>query len=150
MLAIATGTGLALTPSAQAAVVFNVRVPLSLSVINSCNGDTIDVSGPLHLLFTETINGNNFSSVSVNNPQGVSGSDETTGAKYQGTGVTTDVFSGSFTNGQFEATAVDRFDFIGQGSATNLVFHDTFHVTFNAAGNLTVAFDKLVASCPAI
>jgi hypothetical protein len=147
MLGIAIGTSLAIAPGAQAAVLENISVPVSLSLTVPCNGDTVDVAGRVHILTAVTINGNNFSVVSQANPQGVSGTDETTGAKYQGTGVTKDTFGGSFINGQFRETFVNRFDFLGQGSAPNFVTHETFHVTVNANGTVTVFFDNFSASC---
>ncbi len=61
--------------------------------------------------------------------------------------MTTDTFGGSFINGQFQETFVNRFDFIGQGSAPNFTTHETFHVTVNANGTITASFDKLSDSC---
>jgi hypothetical protein len=85
--------------------------------------------------------------VSHFNPQGISGTSETTGAKYQGTGVTTDIVNLTFTNGQAMETTVNRFDFIGQGSAPNYTTHETFHITFNANGTITALFDRFSTTC---
>jgi hypothetical protein len=77
---------------AQAAVITNTSTPLDLSVFVPCAnggaGEIVDLSGQLHTVISTTINGNNFSAKEHFQPQGVSGTGETTGAKYQGTGVT--------------------------------------------------------------
>jgi hypothetical protein len=94
-----------------------------------------------------TINGNHVSGKEQFQPQGVSGTDLTTGAEYQGTGVTQDDFSGSFINGQYQETFVDNFRFPGQGSAVNYLMYENAHVTINANGTVTANFDKLSISC---
>jgi hypothetical protein len=94
-----------------------------------------------------TINGNHVSGKTQFQPQGVSGTDQTTGAEYQGTGVTLDEFSGSLTNGQYQETFVNRFDFLGQGSAPNFLEHETAHVTINANGTVTANFGNFSVSC---
>jgi hypothetical protein len=147
MLGIAIGISLAIAPAAQAAGQVNTEIPFDSQVSIPCNGDTVDASGFVHELAALTINGNNFSVVSHFNAQGVTGTSETTGAKYQGTGVTTDNFGGSFVNGQSRETFVNRFDFIGQGSAPNFITHETSHVTVNANGTITITFDNFTASC---
>jgi hypothetical protein len=145
MLGIAIGVILAIAPGAQAAVTVNTTIPFNDSL--SCNGDTVDVSGVVHQVSALTINGNNFSVVAHFNPQGITGTSETTGAKYQATGVTKDTYGGSFINEQYRETFINRFDFIGQGSAPNLTIHETFHITINANGTITTTFDKLTGSC---
>jgi hypothetical protein len=147
MLAIAAGAILVIAPGAQAAVQENTSIPFDASLYLPCNGDTVDASGFVHLVSTMTINGNHFSGVLHFNAQGVTGTSETTGAKYQGTGVTDDMLGGSFTNGQYRETFIARFDFIGQGSAPNSTVHETAHMTVNANGTVTVFFDNVTASC---
>jgi hypothetical protein len=136
---------------AQAAVIIKTSTPLDLSVFVPCAnggaGEIVDLSGRLHTVNSLTINGNNFSVKDHSQPQGVSGTGETTGAKYQGTGVTQDQFGGSFVNGQFHETNINRFDIIGQGPGNNLSIHETAHFTVNANGTLTVVFDKFSADC---
>jgi hypothetical protein len=150
MLGIAAGGILAIAPAAQAAVILNISVPiapLQPTVINPCNDDIIALTGDVHILVSFTINGNRISGMTHIQPQGVSGTDQTTGAEYQGTGVTQDEFSGSLTNGQYEETFINRFDFLGQGSAPNFREHETAHVTFNANGTVTANFDNFSISC---
>jgi hypothetical protein len=55
-------------------------------------GEIVDLIGPLHTLISLTINGNNVSGKFHFEPQGISGLGETTGDKYQATGVTQETF----------------------------------------------------------
>jgi hypothetical protein len=136
-----------MTPGAQAAVQVNTSFPFNAQIFIPCNGDIVDASGLVHGVSALTINGNHFSVVSHFNAAGISGTSESTGAKYRGTGVTTDNFGGSFVNGQARETFVNRFDFIGQGSAPNFTTHETLHITVNANGTITAFFDKFIGTC---
>ena len=136
---------------ANAAVVFNASNDISLSVFVPCAaggaGEIVDLSGPLHTLITFTINNNNASGVEHFQPQGISGTGETTGLKYQGTGVTSTSFKVSLQNGQATQTFINRFDIIGQGPGNNFRIQETAHLTFNADGTVTVLFDNFRVEC---
>ena len=136
---------------ANAAVQVNESDPILLSVFVPCAaggaGEVVDLSGDLHTLITLTINGNNFSSKEHFQPQGVTGTGETTGLKYQATGVTQSTTTGSFVNGSFNQTFINRFDIIGQGPGNNFRVRETAHVTINANGTVTVFFDNFVVEC---
>jgi len=140
-----------MTAPANAAIVVNQSNQISLSVFVPCAaggaGEIVDLSGPLHTLITLTINGNNFREVLHFQPQGISGTGETTGAKYQATGVTEETTTGSFQNGHFNQTFVNRFDIIGQGPGNNFTIHETAHITINANGTVTVFFDNFAVEC---
>jgi hypothetical protein len=72
-------------------------------------------------LITFIINGNNVSGTAHFQPQVLSGTGETTGDKYQGTGVTKDTsFKVSFQNGQAQQMFVNNFRIIGQGPRQQL------------------------------
>ena len=137
---------------ANAAKQVNDTSDISLTVFVPCAangaGELVDLSGPLHTLITFTINGNNFSGTAHFQPKGVSGIGETTGDKYQATGVTKDSsFKGSFQNGQFTQTFVNNFRIIGQGPGNNFLVHENAHVTFNANGTVAVVRDNFSAVC---
>jgi hypothetical protein len=147
MLAIGAGGVLAVAPAAQAAVTENTKVPIDLLVGIPCNGDTVELTGSLHILSSFTINNNQVSGYDHFQPQGISGTDLTTGAKYQGTGVTQDQFSSSLVNGQAQFSSVNNFKIIGQGTAPNYLVHKNTHLTFNANGTVTANVDNFTASC---
>ncbi len=90
-----------LVAPAFAEVQVNDRADITLELVIPCTGNTVVVEGPLHTLITATINGKNVSGKSHFQPQGVSGTGQTTGDKYQATGVTQSTFKGSMQNGQF-------------------------------------------------
>src|SRR5205814_6227317 len=140
------------TVPANAAKQVNDRSEIDLTVFVPCAaggaGELVDLSGPLHTLITFTINGNNVSGTAHFQPQGLSGTGETTGEKYQATGVTkASSFKGSFQNGQFTQTYVNNFRIIGQGSGNNFLVHEVLHVTFNANGTVTVFHDNFSIDC---
>ena len=137
---------------ANAAEQINDMSDINLTVFVPCAaggaGEIVDLSGPLHILITFTINGNNVSGTAHFQPQGIVGTGETTGDKYQATGVTKDTsFKFSFQNGQAQQTFVNNFRIIGQGPGNNYLVHEVAHVTFNANGTLTVFHDSFSIDC---
>lgn len=136
---------------ANAAVEENDTTDISISVFIPCAaggaGEVVDLTGPLHTVITFTINGNNVSGFFHFQPQGISGTGETTGEKYQATGVTQQSFKSSLQNGQANLTFVNNFRIIGQGPGNNYLVHETMHFTINANGTVTVFFDNLSVEC---
>jgi hypothetical protein len=151
MTILFAGLGLFAFP-ANAAKQVNDISDIDLTVFVPCAaggaGELVDLSGPLHTLVTFTINGNNVSGMAHFQPQGIVGSGETTGDKYQATGVTKDSsFKGSFKNGQFTLTYVNNFRIIGSGAGNNFLVHEVAHITFNSNGTVTVFHDHLSIAC---
>ena len=127
----------------------NVTVPIDLLVFVPCaaqgTGEFVQMSGPLHILFTTTIDDRGgFHSKFHNQPQGVSGTGLTTGARYNATGVTQGNFNGKV---GYETTFVNNFKIVGQGPGNNFMIHETFHVTVNANGTLTAFVDQTSIVC---
>ncbi len=136
---------------ANAAVQVNDKTDIGLTVFIPCAaggaGEVVDLSGPLHTLISFTINGNNVSGYFHFQPQGISGTGETSGAKYQATGVTQESFKNSLQNGQANFTYINNFRIIGQGPGNNSLVHETLHFTVNADGSLTVFHDNFSIDC---
>jgi hypothetical protein len=61
--------------------------------------------------------------------------------------VTNDQFKGSLQNGQFTQTFTSKTKITGQGPGNNLAFFATFHVTFNANGEITSIHTDNSAEC---
>ena len=135
----------------NAAVQVNDRTVISLTVFVPCAaggaGEIVDLSGPLHTLISFTINGNNVSGKFHFQPQVISGTGETTGDKYQATGVTQESFKNSLQNGQATETFINNFRIIGQGPGNNFLVHETLHFTINAEGTVTVSHDNISVDC---
>jgi hypothetical protein len=136
---------------ADAAVQVNDKTNVNLTIFVPCAaggaGEIVDLSGSLHTLISFTINGNNVSGYFHFQPQGISGTGETTGANYQGTGVTEESFKNSLQNGQANLTSVNNFRIIGQGPGNNYLVHETLHVSVNADGAVTVFHDNFSIDC---
>jgi len=141
----------ALAMPAQAEVAFNDSIDINLLAFVPCAnggaGELVALEGPLHILTSFTINGNNVSGKSHFQPQGISGVGQTTGDTYHATGVTQDNFKGSFNNGQFNETFINNFRIIGQGPDNNFTVHENFHLTINANGDLTSFHDNFSVDC---
>lgn len=124
--------------------------PISLRVFVPCgvgfSGEYVDLSGNLHDLFHVTFDGSGgFQMDASDNPQGVSGVGETTGDKYQGTGITR--FSGNGTAGGTSVfTFVNNFNIIGQ-AGNSFVVHENFHITVNPDGTVTSSHDNFSMTC---
>ena len=143
--------GLSIAVANAAAVEVNDKTDINLTVFVPCAaggaGEVVDLSGPLHTLISAAIHGNNVSGYFHFQPQGIRGAGETTGAKYQATGVTLQSFKTSLRNSQANLTFVNNFRIIGQGPGNNYLVHETMHITINADGTLTVLFDNLSIDC---
>ncbi len=116
---------------------------------NGGAGEFVQISGPFHTLFHTTIsNSNNITLKSHFQPQGVSGVGQTTGDKYQGTGVTQTITTfDDVDRFPFETNMVNNFRIIGQGPGNNFLVHETFHVTINADGETTAFIDSFSFAC---
>jgi hypothetical protein len=130
---------------ARAAVVFNGDVPLLPSIVNPCNGETVDISGAAHEVVDETLtpSGNVHLSMHIN-AQGVSGIGEITGAKYSISNSINEELN--FAVGQTQ-TFNNTFRIIGQGGAPNFNLHFQQHITVNANGTVTSFIDNFSATC---
>jgi hypothetical protein len=124
---------------------FPIDIVVFVSCANGGAGELVELTGSLHETFHVTFDGRGGFHISViDNPQGISGTGLTTGAKYQGTGETRDGFNGVV---GFEETFVNNFKIIGQGPGNNFLVHDNLHITVNANGTLTVSIDNFSVEC---
>ncbi len=135
VICVVTALAIVIGP-ANAVVQVNDRTDINLTVFIPCAeggaGEIVDLTGPLHTLISFTINGNNVSGFFHFQPQGITGTGETTGAKYQATGVTQER---------------NNFRIIGQGPGNNFLVHETLHFTINADGTVTVFHDNFSVDC---
>ena len=130
----------------------NVRVPFETVVFVPCAaggaGEEVFLSGSIHLMFLTTIDARGgFHSKFHFQPQGVSGYGLTTGARYQGTGVTQGHFNGKV---GVQDTFVNNFRIIGQGPGNNFMIHQNVHVTINANGEVTALVDNSRVTCRSV
>lgn len=128
----------------QAANQLNLRFPISDTLFDPCTGEIVDLDGTAHVVADLTINDNHTSLMFHSNAV-ESGVGETTAASYRLLGNFSDHIEGSFVNGQFTQTTVIRnLRLVTAGGGNNyFAFDDTFHVTVNANGDVSVEFDHL-------
>jgi hypothetical protein len=125
-------------------------VPLSFPILIPCAmggaGEVVLLSGNLHMLshFTEDGAGG-FHAMNESNPQGISGVGESSGDKYQGTGVTR--FGFNARGLPMTQTFVNNFRIIGEGTDNNFTVHHNVHMTVNANGQLTATVDNFRGDC---
>jgi hypothetical protein len=139
------GFGAATTSTAS------IRFPISISVFVPCaaggNGEVVDLSGSLHVVFSFIVNKNSVHINNLANPQGVSGVGETTGDKYQGTGETRSDMHFDVFAFPLNVTFVNNFRIIGQGPDNNFLVHENLHMTVNPNGALTSFVDDFSLTC---
>jgi hypothetical protein len=129
----------------RAVVTTDVKVPVSMSVFIPCaaggTGELVVLQGNLHVLLRLTVTASGSIHAAMKfQPQGISGVGQTTGEKYQGTGVTQEEVN--LTTG-IEETIINNFRIIGQESGNNFLVHETLHITINANGAVTAFLDNL-------
>ncbi len=140
----------AVTANSAVTSTSSISVPIDLLVFVPCAnggaGEVIDVSGPLHIVssFTISASGNVTDHIQFQ-PQGVSGTGLSTGAKYQATGLTEE--TANFRGLPFSSTFVNNFYMIGQGPGNNFKVHQTVHITVDANGVLTAFVDNFSVTC---
>ena len=134
---------------APAAVQVDMKVPVDIGVFIPCAaggaGELVFLTGNLHVLLRFTFDqAGGIHAASHFQPQGISGDGQTTGDKYQGTGVTQDEFNAKVGG---EETFINNFRIIGQGTGNNFLIHENFHITINAIGNVTAFLDNFSVDC---
>jgi hypothetical protein len=133
------------------AITTNDFVPFAQAVFVPCAnggaGETVLISGTLHVQNHITINDNRVSLKVHFQPQGGTGVGLTTGDSYQATGVTQEHDSLPLIDGAANFTFVNNFKIIGTGPNNNLLVHQTVHVTIDANGFVTTVVDNLTVEC---
>ena len=145
MALLGPNSALAAADSFTVSQKFPIDILVFVPCANGGAGELVELTGSLHETFHVTFDGRGgFHFSVIDNPQGISGIGFTTGDKYQGTGETRDGFNGVV---GFEETYVNNFKIIGQGPGNNFLVHETFHITVNANGTLTVFLDNFSVEC---
>ena len=122
-----------------------INQPVFVDCANGGAGEFVILQGRLHTLFHTTFNQSGLAMIKTHSqPQGVSGVGQVTGAKYQGTGVTQDIFTARIGN---QETIINNFRVVGQGKGNDFTVHKNLHLTVNPNGIVTAWFDNLRADC---
>jgi len=144
--ALLTGSPTRVASAQATTTTESIQIPLLIEVFVPCAnrgaGEVVSLAGTLHEVFHITFDAAGGIHLKIHDqPQGISGFGQTTGIRYQATGVTQQQLS---TN---PFTFVNNFQIIGQGPGNNFRIHQVFHVTVNANGELTAFRDRASAEC---
>jgi len=131
-------------PAKAAAV--NETFAISGQITNTCNGETVNFSGTIHLVGNTTVNGNSVHFVS-NDDIHVTGTDPSSGASYVGNESDQAVNNFTLTGSQSTFTLHSSFSLTGLGATPNLKSLSHLQVTVNANGNVTVDNFSLTSTC---
>lgn len=142
-------TALAAAGSAQAEIVTNASIPLSLAVAVPCAnggaGETVQLSGSLQVVDLLTFDAGGGIHLAFHaNPQDVSGVGLTTGTRYRGTGVT--LGNLNLTAG-IQSTLEDNFLLIAESGGGSLRVHETMVLVVSANGTLAAAVANVSITC---
>lgn len=134
---------LAMVKPALAATVTNMDIPLSGTVTNPCNGETVNFSGVDHFTAQVTINNGGGFHYSIHDNIHVTATGDH-GNTYVGN---QEDYSDHNFNGASEATSTLSFSEVSQGSAPNFEISATQHITFTPAGIATANFLDYRTAC---
>ncbi|MBI1896578.1 MAG: hypothetical protein HYZ57_03535 [Acidobacteria bacterium] len=125
----------------------NTSVPTDTTVGNACVAEGVNLSGKIRQ--TVHVNGDSsggYHMTVLSEHNGMTGTGDTTGAKYQGFGSTRESLQSSGVL-PIRVTTQRQFRLIGQGTAQNTVVHYQSHMTVNANGSVTASVDDLNIVC---
>jgi hypothetical protein len=124
--------------------------PFEFDTEGECPGmETVRFSGTLHAVAHTTITstGGIHSFVQFGPVGGVLGFGLTSGGQYAVPGMLHDTYNVNGTGASATETFVNNFQMLGQGNLPDRNFHETFHITVNANGEVTVVFDNATEVC---
>jgi len=134
----------------RAGVTVNTTVPYDGSFVfipcaNDGAGEMAEFTGPLHILFTFTMDANGGIHGKFHfQPMGLIATGEDTGDVYRATGESQGTFNtkvGSVT------TFNNNFNIIGPGTGNNFLGHENLIVVIDAGGNVIVDVAHITADC---
>jgi hypothetical protein len=104
---------------------------------SECTGESIHITGQLHVDVHGVINNNRINFVIHDNYQGLTGVGETTGKLYTASGRFTDVYNGNF-NGSYSESMKSSIRFNTAGGGNNFVMTMQSMTSVNGNGVITV------------
>lgn len=128
--------------------VVHTSTPMSFTILNPCNGEAVDISGSITFDVTMTVNANTVHGHLHENAQDLTGTGETTGAKYQETGAVNSDSNFSATAGvPANADTLVHINLVGQGNVPNFNMDINEHITINADGTVTATVNNVSTTC---
>ena len=123
------------------------EVPVSGTVLNPCNGESVSWQGTAHFVVHQTVTSNGHETLSGHvNFQDIQGLGSL-GSAYRVSNTANFELTTSAGSSQSEFTTTAAFLFVSQGSASNFDSHTTYHVTFDASGEPTATVLRIESNC---
>ena len=116
-------------------------LPLYFLRSADCTDEVVEVSGSIHLVNKVQADG---SVVGHFNYQGVTGLGLTSGESYRVNAVDNIRLRAPFPS---SITSVRSFLLVSRGAGSNLLVHVAYHITINAAGEVTASIEDLEMQC---
>jgi hypothetical protein len=122
-------------------------IPISGTVTNPCNGETVSWQGTAHFVSHQTVTSSGRDVLSGNvSFQGVEGQGDL-GNTYRDINTVTYEMTRSADSPQNEFTTTATFLFVSRGSAPNFAAKTTYHITFDANGQPTATVIRTETDC---
>jgi len=137
---------IALITPASAEVLSNQTVPISGTVVNACNGESVAFTGQEHLLFRLTFDQNGGIHLGFNQNARATGQGADTGAKYSLNFTEGGSVTSSFPP-PFAFTVVSHQNFRGQGKVPNFLLHETLSIAVAANGDMFATVVNMRTEC---
>jgi hypothetical protein len=131
---------------AQANTPTKMTIQDDFIMFDSCSGESVHFVGTTIVSTAVSIQ-NGIAHLSLHVIARDDGIGVTSGASYQGNGEQNFEQNAQLINGVFEANDVGHNNLIGQGAIANESLNETFHITVNPSGTITVLRTDINLSC---
>lgn len=129
-------------------VTTNETLTLTQQSFNSCNGETVTLTGEVHVVTHVTTDANGGTHTkSHQNFENVTGTGALTLVTYRGVSSNNHTVNNNGSNAQQEFTMINRVRLISRGPTDNLLFSVTVHSTINANGQATSTVNNVTIDC---
>ena len=136
---------------AAAEIEENDRVPVEIvqdvPCANGGAGETVTLTGALHVLLKFQVNGNVARGSFHYQPEHVTGYGSVSGERYEATGVTSGSFRTTFRDGEAVVSSINNYRIIGQGPGNDFIVHENVRVALHPSGDFTVLVAHSGADC---
>jgi hypothetical protein len=122
-------------------------IPLSGTVVNPCNGESVSWQGTAHFVTHQTVTSDGHNTLSGEvNFKGVEGQGSL-GNVYRDVNTVSFQLNRSGDGAPDEVTTAAAFLFVSEGSAPNFEAYTTYHVTIDANGQPTATVVRIGTAC---
>lgn len=133
-------------PAAVAGPPTKTTFPVDFILSDQCSGEDVEFTGSSTVSLAFSVNANTFHA-SIHITSHLDGVGLSTGARYKSDLEDSSERNGSFAGFPFETNAALNLNLIGQGTVANETIKETFHITIDGNGTMTVNRSSLELTC---